>query len=142
MHSRVSVPALLVAVVNIVDSEPHREQRIAARPRGRRRPLRCPTLEVIHLLDEVARVERRRHKRRVDRRAADGVVVRQDERPVVLHRVEVDPVRTDARRARVRRVSERVARGGLSACHIEPAGSVRVAAAFPLVVSACIRRYR
>ena len=142
-HSRAAVAATVIAVVDIVDPEPDREHRVLARPR-RRRGFPPPelVLELLHLLDEVERVERRLHQLRVDRRSRCRVVVRQDERLVELDRDEVDPVRADARRARVVGVAERVAGGGLRAPVVEPAGGVRITAAFQDGIGECLGRYR
>ena len=130
-HSRAAIASVVVAVVDIVDPEPNREHRVLTRPR-RRRGLPPPdlVLELFHLLDEVERVERRLHQIRVDSRPGCCIVVGEDERLVELDRVVVDPVRTDASLARVIRIAERVTRGGNRARGAEPAGGVRVAAAF------------
>ena len=81
--------------------------------------------------------ERGGHERRVDRRAPNGVVVRQHERAVELHREHVDVVRAPRRRlARVCGVPERVAGRGDGARRVEPAGGIRVAA---VSVRACER---
>ena len=117
-NSRVAIPTLVVAVPNVVDPDPHREQRVLARPRGRRGFVRRLAEELVHLVDQ--REDRRlvrRDERRVNRRAAIRVVVSQDERLVVHRRVDVDPVRTpDGGVAGIGRVAERVAwdRDGVS----------------------------
>ena len=126
LHSRVAVAALVVAIVDVVDPEPHREHRVLARPRRARGLLRDLPLEVVHLRDEVVRGERRLDERPVDRRAAPRVVVRQDERLVELHGREVDPVRADAGVPRVGGVAHRVPGRGDRAGGFEPAGGVRV----------------
>ena len=138
-HSRLTVAAALVAVSDVVDADPDREQRVLARPWGALGLLARALEEVVRLDDERARRVPGRDERLVDRRAADGVVVRQDERRVQVHRQVVDVVRA-ARRglAGVRGVAERVARRGKSARGVEPAGGVRVTAAFTQVNGECV----
>lgn len=92
--SRITVSALVVAVADIVDSDPHREERIAARPWSKCGLARRLSHELVHLVDQ------RKHcwlvrldERGVDRGATVGVVVSQDERLVVYRGVDIDPVR-------------------------------------------------
>ncbi len=102
---RIAVPALVVAVSDIVDPHPHREERVAARPRGEYWLARRLAHELVHLVDQ--RQHRRRvrlHERRVDSGAAIRVIVCQDQRLVVYRRVDIDPVRATDCRETLRRM--------------------------------------
>ena len=93
VYVRIPVPALIIAIPNIINPNPHRKQRILARPRRRRGFARRLAHELVHLVDQ--REHRRLvrlDKRGVDRRAAVRVVVRQDEGLVVHRGVDVYPV--------------------------------------------------
>ncbi len=128
-NSRLAVPTPGVAVPDVVDADPDREQRVLARPRRALGLLARPLQEVVCLNGERTRRMARRDEALVDRRTADGVVVRQHEGRVELGCQDIDVVRA-ARRglARVRGVAEGVARRGDGAGGVEPAGGVRVTA--------------
>ena len=90
---RAAVSALIVGVADVVDTNPEREQRVDTGPRSIHGFARDGGQKLIHLVCQGQHRRRvRRNEGRVDRRAAVGVVVREDERLVILDGVDVDPI--------------------------------------------------
>ena len=124
------IPIQPKAIPNIIDPNPHREQRALARPRRLRRLRPRALLKLPHLVHKAQhRVLVRRHQLRIRRRAPIRVVVREDEGGVVLRGEVGDPVlATGGGPAGVRGVADGVGGGGELAGGVEPGLGVRVAA--------------